>query len=193
MADPDISNRHTGWIALWAFIGLAMVALGIALADLAAKPHWWWAWFPVGGCGILLLFSIWAAASPFTQRWPLLKPSSEDDVLKKELYNGLVRLGDSCLRNLEGAVEQTTYEHWSQSHMNQLVQFVDAYVRSCQYWMEVAQDNMAKVVSESDVTLFISNPYTRPRPKYVENEPELGIWNHTAGGLDWLRAELAKL
>jgi hypothetical protein len=66
----DIANRHLGWIAIWAFIGLVVLGIGIALANVAPKPHLGWLWWLVGLCGIILIFSIFAASSPFTGSCP---------------------------------------------------------------------------------------------------------------------------
>jgi len=55
-----------------------------------------------------------------------------------------------------------------------------------------AQNDVALVAGEIDVALLMSNPPTRARPRFIENEPEIGIWIHTAGRLDWLRSEIAQ-
>ena len=66
----DIANRHLGWIALWAFVGVVVLGIGIALADAAPKAGLGWLWWLVGLCGVTLLFSVFAAVSPFTGTWP---------------------------------------------------------------------------------------------------------------------------
>ena len=87
---------------------------------------------------------------------------------------------------------EVTLDDFGQQAVNGFVKVVDAYFKSCQYWMEIARGNVAEVASTGDSMLFVSSPFLRPRPKHMENEPEMGIWKLTAGGLDSLWAELAK-
>jgi len=66
----DMANRHLAWIAVWAFIGVVVLGIGVALIGTAQQRDLGWVWWLVGACGAVLVFSIFAAVSPFLGTWP---------------------------------------------------------------------------------------------------------------------------
>jgi hypothetical protein len=114
---------------------------------------------------------------------------------KKWIYGVLVLVGNSALVNLEGAIQQSSFPGKSETHMNQIVQFVMNYERACQEWMQNATIEVEDVAGKTGRTLFNSSIVQRHEPNFVvnTNSVESQIWHQTAARVDWLRDELAKL
>jgi hypothetical protein len=196
----DINNRHIGWIAFWAFIGVIVLTLGTVLGSVATKPHLGWLWTLVIISGVVLIISIYAAVSPLVQWWPFPKSETESDVAKFQesyeksqlnaLYAAFLQDGDACIRQLEEVLEQMTLPSWSEKQMNELVKFENTYIERCLTWMAKTRYDIAFGVNETSAVRFTTHPFTRPKPSYVENE--LGVWRRMAGCLDWLILELSK-
>jgi hypothetical protein len=168
-------------------------SLGAAMAflSIAASIFHWPLWVGYSCLFLFALFLILAFISWRGTRHKEESSSGEDDFARLT-YRELLQTGDVCIRDLEGAAQQLNYTGWSEKHANDLLKFVDRYILNCQIWMANAQNDLSLAMGDVDVALFISNPPTRSKPSYIENEPELGIWQHMAGRLDWLRSELAK-
>jgi hypothetical protein len=194
----DISNRHIGWIAFWAFIGVVVLTLGTVLGNVATKPHLGWLWTLVIICGVVLIVAIYVAVSPLIHRWPFSKSVTESDDAEiresesqlKALYAAFLKDGDAHIRQLEEVLEQMALPDWSEKQLNDLVKFEDTYIERCLTWIAETRYDIAFAVNETSAVRFTANPFTRPKPPYVENE--LGVWRRMAGCLDWLILELSK-
>lgn len=69
MAD-DLGNRHVIWVGVWAFVGLAVVAIGLAAANKAPEHGLGLLWVAVAACGLLFILAVYMCTTPFTHRWP---------------------------------------------------------------------------------------------------------------------------
>jgi hypothetical protein len=162
-------------------LGVAMGLLGIA-SSIFSWPHW--VGYP---CLVLAaLFFVLAFVRSRHSETPKV-----DDGPKRAVYRDTLRIGTTCLRNLEQATEQTGLPHWSNEHLNQLARMVDAAVRRCWNWDADAQAKITQIAGDDAVTLYAMNPFTRPKPTYMRtNGMESSIWDAIAGRLDWLASEL---
>jgi hypothetical protein len=155
-----------------------------------------WNFLSVLACALLGLYVLYAAW--YVRRGRREKGSNPEfqgsfaRQQLKDLYSGLLVDGTACLRQLEEASEQMTHPGWSEKQMNELARFVDNYILRCQTWMAKTHYAIVNAAGKSNADLFSTSPPTRSKPSYIENQPELGIWQHTAGRLDWLRDEIAK-
>lgn len=110
---------------------------------------------------------------------------------KKEIYVNLLHEGSTLLRNLEQATERTSHTGLSPKDLNERIKWVNTYTMDSLMWMAEAQRQMLLTTGgDVDVALFSTHPTERTKPKYMENEPEMGVWMQLAGRVDWLRAEL---
>ena len=159
------------------------VAVTLILVDL----HAWLNAILIPVAAVLAGWLAWEVRQGKKRRESTARP----DYLARSVYTTLLHEGDTCLRNLEQAAERLTHKGLTAKQMNDRLQWVTAYLNTCLGWMAHAQDDLATSTGEVDIALFISHPHTRPKPKYIENEPELGVWLSMAGRLDWLREQLA--
>lgn len=108
-----------------------------------------------------------------------------------DLYAEIFSEGETHLIALEEAIEHSV-PPWAATleELFNASQLVLVCVENGQGWMAKAEDEIAKRVRKPTAVLFAANRATRPKPGYVENEPELGIWQKMAGRLDWLKAQI---
>jgi hypothetical protein len=110
---------------------------------------------------------------------------------KRQIYVNLLHEGSALLRNLEQATERTSHSGLSPKDLNERIKWVNTYTMESLVWMAEAQRQMGLTTgSDVDVALFATHPTERTKPRYIENEPEMGVWMQLAGRVDWLRAEL---
>lgn len=193
MAREELGNRHLAWIGLWSLVGLGVPGLGgFTIAYASPKHGAWWVWAIIAFLAVVLLFSIWAASSIFTHKWPYPKPP-ESEAHEKWMYDVLIRVGDPLLKALESSLQQASYSGHSQNHMDRLMQFVMRDERACQEWLLNALVEVEGVAGKTGRTLFVSHTVTRQIPSYISDDIGSQIWTQTASRLDWLRAELAKM
>ena len=192
MVSDDIGNRHLAWITIWAFIGLVVLGIGVALTDLAAKPQWWWVWFLVGFCGLVLLFSVWAAISPYVKKWPFPDYPKKESQRKSKIYRDLQREGDVCLKGLEQASKMASTKGAPLVMLPDLHRSVSNHVTKCQTWIAKSTREVAHVSEKFDADAFATKAPSRSKPAFIKNPAESSIWLQTAGRLDWLRDQLAE-
>ena len=80
----------------------------------------------------------------------------------------------------------------TEKELNAIDAFVDRYLLQAQVWSQGASESIGERIGEPTEARFVASPPRRPKPPYIENEREVGIWLHMAGRLDWLLAEIGR-
>lgn len=159
--------------------GVAVGLIAAAMAGLGVPKIVWVIVLAIGAVLLVLAAVGWVRA---------VRPGS---AWTDDLYADLLKTGTAVLKDFEGALRHAA-TCTTEKELNAIDAFVDRYLLQAQVWMQGASESIGERIGEPTEARFVASPPRRPKPPYIENEREVGIWLHMAGRLDWLLAEIGR-